>query len=272
MKIHFVVGPTASGKSAYAVNLAQEWRTEVVSADSVQVYREFNIGSAKISTEEMEGIPHHLIDILDPGEEFTVKDYELLAKKSIQDIYSRTGSAVVCGGTGFYINSLLYRMDEIPSADPVLRERLEGMELNPLIEYAFSLGMHLDGVEQSNKRRVIRAVEIYLATGRELGNYRDLRPTEIEPVFHYILPERALLYERIHRRVDLMMETGLVEETESIIQKYGRELQALSSIGYREVCLYLDGILDRNTMIEEVKKNTRHYAKRQITWFNRYVR
>lgn len=271
MKIHFVVGPTASGKSDFAVRLAAELGTEVVGADSVQIYREFNIGSAKISPEEMRGIPHHLIDRLDPREEFTVKDYETLANSVIQDVYRRTGAAVVCGGTGFYINSLLYRMDDIPSADVEVRERLGGMELQPLIEYAYSLGMTLDRVERSNRRRVIRAVEIFLATGKELGSYQDLKRTEIEPVFHYLLPERAVLYDRINLRVEKMLEQGLVEETENIVRRYGRNLQALRSIGYRECCMYLDGHYDLAAMADEIKKSTRHYAKRQITWFNRYA-
>ncbi|MDO4753791.1 MAG: tRNA (adenosine(37)-N6)-dimethylallyltransferase MiaA [Bacillota bacterium] len=269
MKVHFVIGPTASGKSDYAVNLAIKLQTEIIGADSVQVYREFDIGSAKIRPEEMKGIRHHLIDVLDPRDAFTVMDYEVMARKAIEDVFQRTGTAIVCGGTGFYINALLYRLDKMPSPNPTLRDRLNEMTSEDLLNYAESLGMTLERVDRANKRRVIRAVEVFQATGRELGHYRDLERTDIDPVFHYILPDRSVLYERINFRVDRMLEAGLIEETRRIVREFGKDLQALGSIGYKEVCQYLQGNYDETVLREEIKKNTRHYAKRQITWFNR---
>ncbi len=272
MKVNFVIGATASGKSGYAVNLAKKLSTEVVGADSVQIYREFNIGSAKIKAEEMCGVRHHLIDILDPECPFSVMDYQIEAKSAISDIARRCGEVVVCGGTGFYINSLVFELDELPSADAAIRARLECMESEELVDFARAAGMKLEGLDIKNKRRLIRAVEVFELTGKELGSFRSLPHTDIEPVFHYLRAERSFLYERINARVEQMIDSGLVTETESILKKYGASPQALGSIGYRQACEYLNGECNLEVMTENIKQATRNYAKRQETWFRRYLR
>lgn len=270
MNVHFVVGPTASGKSEFAVDLALRLNTEVVGADSVQIYREFQIGSAKITPEEMKGVRHHMIDFLDPRTPFTVMEYRKLAWEAIRDICDRTGTAVVCGGTGFYVHSLLYRFDEIPEADAALRTMLNAMNLEELTDYAAKRGIQLTHDDSMNQRRVIRAIEIFSLSGKEKGSYRNLERTEIDPVFHFLFPQRSLLYERIHLRTDRMMQKGLIEETRRLILTYGEDLPALKSIGYKQAQMYLSGLLSLEETAEEIKKATRHYAKRQMTWFRRY--
>lgn len=270
MKVNFVIGATASGKSGYAVRLAKRLGTEVVGADSVQIYREFDIGSAKITPEEMCGVAHHLIDFLDPSSDFSVMDYQRAARAAIADIANRCGEVVVCGGTGFYINSLVFELDELPPADAALRKRLEAMELPELAEYGAGIGMSLLGIDVKNKRRLLRAVEVFELTGRELRAFRSLPHTDIIPVFHYLKRDRAELYERINKRTDDMISAGLVEETERIVSKYGTALPALGSIGYKQALEFLGDRCTREQMIESIKQATRNYAKRQETWFRRY--
>lgn len=270
MRVHFVIGPTASGKSSFAVSLAQELHTEVVGADSVQIYRGFDIGSAKITEEERQGIRHHLIDCVEPTTPFSVMDYREMTMPVVEEVYRRTGEVIVCGGTGFYINSLLFELDDLPCADPDLRSKLNAMDLEELLGHAAAIGMKLAHTAQSNKRRVVRAIEIFHSTGKEPGRFRDLRRTGLEPIFHYISPERAVLYERIHQRVDAMIRSGLVEETEALIARYGRDVQPMRSIGYAEAARHLAGEYSPERMADEIKTKTRHYAKRQITWFKRY--
>ncbi len=269
-KINFVVGATASGKSAFAVDLAHKINAEIISADSVQIYREFNIGTAKITEEEMQGVPHYLIDILNPDEGFTVQDFKERAFLKIDEITSRGKNVIVCGGTGFYINSLIYELDELPRVDEKRREELELLEHDELIRHAEALGMKISRVHTENKRRLIRAVEVFEATGKQLGNFGDLERTRIEPIFYNLSPARPALYEKINLRTDIMLEKGLLEETESIVKRYGETPQALASIGYKQALLYLKGEMEYEEMREKIAQATRNYAKRQITWFKRY--
>lgn len=272
MKVHFVIGPTASGKSGYAVSLAQTLGTEVVGADSVQIYRHFNIGSAKITSEEMQGVAHHLIDFLEPNRDYTVMDYRAAAFPVLEEIRLRHGTAVVCGGTGLYIDALLYEFDPLPPADPVFRAFLNEKNLEELIAYASALGMTLQSVETANKRRVIRAIEIFKLTGAEKGEFQALRRTKIEPQFHFLFPPRDVLYGRIHARVDEMIRKGLVEETSRIVSAFGSDSPAFRSIGYKQALEHLHGEYDEAEMAERIKQATRRYAKRQMTWFKKYKR
>lgn len=268
---YFVVGATASGKSDYAVRLAHELDGEIVSADSVQIFRCFDIGSAKITLEEQMGIPHHLIDFLEPTDTYTVADYARDARNAIADIFSRGKTPIVCGGTGLYINSLLYDLDDLPPADERLREELNKQSLEELLERARRDQIDLKGVNLTNKRRVIRGMEIYLLTGKPMGNFNTLKRSNIVPVIYHLSPPRELLYEKINLRTHRMIEAGMVEETREIVERFGRQLQALGSIGYREALMYLDGHLSMEQLIASIQLATRHYAKRQGTWFRRYA-
>lgn len=281
MKIHFVVGPTASGKSSYAIDLAKQIGGEIVCADSVQVFREFNIGSAKVTPEEAGGVPHHMLDILEPEARYTAGDYRRDALDCILDIAKRQLSLgiidsldepkiIVCGGTGLYINSLLYEPDDLPPADDELRERLGGLEAEELVELAKSEGMTLEGIDMGNPRRLIRAIEIFKATGEELGSFRELKRTDIMPIFHFMEHSREELYECIEIRTVQMIEAGLVSEVEGIVKRHGEDLQALGAIGYRQALMHLRGELTLDEMRSDIAQKTRNYAKRQITWFKKY--
>lgn len=268
---YFVVGATASGKSAYAVDLALRIDGEIVSADSVQIYKYFDIGSAKIPPEEQKGIPHHLIDFLEPSESYTVADYARDARSTIDDILRRGKIPVVCGGTGLYINSLLYDLDDLPSADQALREELNALSLEDLLIRANREKIDLAGVNLKNKRRVIRGMEIYLLTGKPIGDFNAMKRSNLCSVIYHLSPPREKLYERINLRTNLMFNAGIVEETQRIVSRFGRALPALNTIGYRETLMFLDGLLTMDELISRIQLATRHYAKRQGTWFRRYA-
>lgn len=268
---YFVVGPTASGKSDFAVNLALQVNGEIISADSVQIFQYFDIGSAKIKMEERKGIPHHMIDILEPTETYTVANYARDARNAIDNVLRREKTPIVCGGTGLYVNSLLYELDELPPADETLREELSALALEELLDRAKMQQIDLSGVNLSNKRRVIRGMEIFLLTGKPMGDFNTMKRSNLNPIIYHLSPKRELLYEKINLRTHLMMEAGLVDETKRIIDRFGRNLQALNSIGYREALLYLDGALTKEELISRIQLATRHYAKRQGTWFRRYA-
>lgn len=267
---YFVVGPTASGKSDYAVDLALRTNGEIVSADSVQIFKQFDIGSAKIRPEEQRGIVHHLIDICEPFDTYTVADYARDARNAIDDIRSRGKTPIVCGGTGLYVNSLIYQLDDLPPADEALREELSKLSLEALLERAEQERIDLAGVNLSNKRRVIRGIEIFLLTGKPMGDFNTLKRSDLTPILYHLSPAREKLYKKINLRTHLMIEAGLIEETAQLLARYGRNLQGMRSIGYKETLMYLDGQLSKEELTLSIQLATRHYAKRQGTWFRRY--
>ncbi len=274
-----VVGPTASGKSEFAVHLAEKYNGEIVSADSIQIYKQMNIGSAKPSEEEMKGIPHYLLGFLDISEEFSVADYVNLARTYIKDIYSRNKLPIICGGTGLYINSLIDNVQfEESNIDKSLREKLnkkaeiEGIEslLAELKEFDAESYNRLAGT--NNVRRIIRAIEIYRTTGitmtEQIKNSKNLPSPYDTKLIGLNFSNRSDLYTRINNRVDKMVEKGLVHEAEEILKMpYSRT--SMGAIGYKEFIPYFNGELSLDCCIEKIKINTRHYAKRQITWFKR---
>ena len=274
-KIIAVVGPTASGKTALGIALAKKFGGEIVSADSRQIYRGMDIGTAKPTAAERRGVPHHLIDIKDPDEDYTVADYQRNAIAAINGIVARGKLPLLVGGTGLYIKSVLENLD-IPKtqADPQLRAEIEDEIARDGIAAVFKKLVARDPeaayvVDPKNPRRVVRALEVAIATGEPFTAQRVKR----KPLFNALVlgfdPPPEILRERIDRRVDEMMRDGLADETATLIKKYGRSPAAFGAIGYREVIAYLDGALSLDEAAAAIKMNTWHYAKRQMTWFKK---
>ena len=274
-----VAGPTATGKSDSAVELALRMNGEVISADSMQVYRGMDIGSAKITREEMRGVPHHLIDCADPDENWNVVRFQKEARNAVQDIISRGRLPILCGGTGFYIQALLYDIDftQMEENTP-LRERLSAMAAEKGPEAVHKLLAERDpasaaAIHPNNIKRVIRALEFMEESGNSIASHnmqQRERESYYRSVFFVLTMERARLYERIDRRVDLMMERGLVEEV-SRLRDMGirRDSTSMQGIGYKQIYGYLEGEYDLDEAVRLVKRDTRHFAKRQLTWFRR---
>lgn len=281
-QILVVAGPTASGKTSLAVRLAQEYGGEVISADSMQIYQHMNIASAKPTTEEMEGIPHHLLDFVSPFDPFSVADYVKLAKEKIEDILSRGKLPIVAGGTGLYISSLVDNIEFTDEArDPKIREELIARCEKEGIEPLYARLKEIDpeaaaAIHPNNHKRVIRALEIFETTGITLTEQNERsrkNPPDFSSYMLALCPPRDVLYERIHQRVDIMVEQGLFDEAKAL-QEMGltRDMQSMQGIGYKEAFDFLNGILSQEECITEIKKATRHYAKRQLTWFRRDAR
>ena len=273
-----VVGPTASGKSRLAVELAKWLNSEVVSADSMQIYQEMTIGTAKITPEEMEGVPHHMIDFLPVTSPFSVADYVSMAKTCLQEIHNRGKIPVLAGGTGLYVRSLLQNLDfSEGDHDLSLREELtelanrEGAE--PLMEELRRIDPEsAERIEPNNLPRVIRAIELYRTTGKTMTQHladsrRNPSPYQVCMIgLNY--QDRSVLYDRINRRVDEMMAQGLLEEARTLLQGEGGKT-ALQAIGYKELKPYFDGERSLEESVAFMKQATRRYAKRQLTWFRR---
>ena len=279
-KILAIAGPTASGKSALAVTLARELDGEVVSCDSMQIYRGMDIGTAKPTEAERGGVPHHLLDIVEPETEFSVMDYVAAAETAIADILSRGKLPILCGGTGLYLDAVLRGgILESPGADPAVRTALSARaarEGNEALhrELAAVDPESAAAIHPNNVRRVIRALEIYMATGipkSEWDRRSNLAPARYRAaVLGLTFSNRELLYARIERRVDEMLEMGLEEETRRLLSRgvFAVSRTANAAIGYKELLPFLQGACTREAAIEELKIATRRYAKRQITWFS----
>lgn len=271
-------GPTASGKTALSVALAKKIGGEIVSADSMQIYKYMDIGSAKPTEEEKEGVPHHLMDVALPTENFSLGDYLMLARKAIEDIYSRGKMPIVVGGTGLYINSLINNIELTDETDTLkIREKLAKFAEDEGTEALYKKLQEIDPesaerIHPNNVKRVMRAIEIYESTGKTMTEtLEESKRPPIYKAFQYGIDyDREVLYERINKRVDIMIEQGLVEEVKALV-KMGcrRDNTSMQGIGYKEVLDYLDGKLDQSEMADEIKQATRRYAKRQITWFKR---
>lgn len=274
-----LTGPTAVGKTKLSIELAKRIGGEIISADSMQVYKHMDIGSAKIMPEEMDGVVHHLIDVLEPTEEFDVFRFQQMAKAKMQEIYGRGHIPVIVGGTGFYIQAVLYDIDFSQSQeDGALRSELE--------ELAQTKGAHVlhemlrevdpeaaDEIHENNIKRVIRAIEYYRQTGAKISEHnKEQREKESPYNFCYFVlnDDRALLYERIDKRVDMMLEAGLVDEVQRLLDMgCRRESTAMQGLGYKEIIDCLQGKTDLERAVYLIKRDTRHFAKRQITWFKR---
>jgi len=276
-----ICGPTGVGKSELAVKLAKKIGGEIISADSVQVYRGLDIGSAKVSKAEMEGIPHYLIDILNPDEDYGVNLFQQYAVDAINSIYSRGHIPIVVGGTAFYIQALIYGIDFTEEEDDnhEFRNRLisevsgeaDAIALWKRLKEADP--QYAEKTHYNNVKRVARALEYINNTGRKFSDYNNEqseRESEFSFKYFALTDDRDVLYERINRRVDNMIKDGLVDEVKGLLDAgYGVNLNSMKSIGYKEICQYLNGRCSYENAIDMIKQNSRHYAKRQLTWLRR---
>ena len=274
-KIIAVVGPTASGKTALALSLAKKYNGEIISADSRQIYRDMDIGTSKLAPSEQENIPHHLLDIKDPDEEYTVADYKHDAIATIEDIFRRGKLPILAGGTGLYVDAVLDNLD-IPKtkADPELRASIEKDIAENGLAAVFKKLVERDPeaaciVDAKNPRRVVRALEVAISTGEPFTAQRKKNAPLFDALKIGVNPPPEVLRERINLRVDLMLQDGLVNEVESLVKKYGATCATFDAIGYREIIDYLAGRSSLEQAADIIKHNTWHYAKRQITWFKK---
>lgn len=274
-----ITGPTAVGKTELSVALAKKIDGEIISADSVQVYKHMDIGSAKITKAEMQGIPHHLIDICEPAEAFNIARFKELSKQAVNDIFSRGKIPIIAGGTGFYIQSLIYDIDFKETATDGTRTKYEEMLREKGEAYLHSLLKERDpeaaaAIHPNNAKRVIRALEYFEQTGTKISTHNEEERRKESPYnFAYFvlnLP-REKLYDRINRRVDMMLEDGLLDEVKSLAASYGvtEDMVSMQALGYKEILDYLNGNTTLEDAIYTIKRDTRHFAKRQLTWFKR---
>lgn len=270
-----ICGPTGSGKSDISIELAKKLDTEIISADSLAIYKRLDIGTAKPTLEQLKSVKHHLIDVIEPTQSFSVHDYEKLALPIVEDLISKGKTPIICGGTGFYINSILYKLSYGNTADnSEIRQKLNNLAKEKGLEYVYNELKKVDA-ETANKLhvndsvRVIRALEIYYATGKKKSEQNDKQIPRFTYKAYSIYRPREQLYERINKRVDVMLNNGLVEEVQSLINiGINKDYQCMQGIGYKEV---YDAITsnDFSTLSDLLKLNSRHYAKRQITFFKK---
>ncbi len=270
-----IVGPTASGKTRLGLALAEQFRGEIISCDALQVYRHMDIGTAKATPQEREKIPHHGLDLREPGEDFSAGEYQRMARESLKTIQGRNALPLVVGGTGFYLRALFDGLFEGPQRSDALRARMRRIIRG---RGASSLHHALRRVDPetaarispADSARIIRAYEIYLLTGRNMHWWQS-RPRDVLCGYRWlklgIEVPRHLLYDRINRRVEEMFETGFIDEVRGLLERYPRECQAFKAIGYREVASYLEGKLSLQLAKEQTQQESRRYAKRQMTWF-----
>lgn len=277
-KVIVICGPTASGKTALSIELAKRINGEVVSADSMQIYKDMDIGSAKVTKEEMQGIKHYLVDCVSPDERYSVANYKLDAKKAIEEILKKGKTPIVVGGTGLYIDALIYEIEyQDIKINESYRKELESIKQNQGLEVLYERAVKIDPeamkkISPNDSKRIMRVLEIYEATGKNKTEQEaESRLKEIP--YNYkvfaITMDREKLYERINKRVDIMIENGLIEEVKELLKKYKEFPTAMQALGYKEVKEYLEGKLTKQEMIDKIKQESRRYAKRQLTWFRK---
>lgn len=274
-----LTGPTATGKTTLSIELAKAINGEIISADSMQVYKYMDIGSAKIHTDEMQGIKHYLVDILEPTQDFNIVMFQKYAKEAISEIYAKGKIPIMVGGTGFYIQSVLYDVsfNEI-NEDNKLRDELQQIASDKGADYLHDMLRQIDPesaeiIHANNIKRVIRAIEYYKQTGRKISSHNETerkKKTAYDSYYFVLTCERSKLYATIDKRVDKMIEDGLVEEVKLLMDKgCNRNSTAMQGLGYKEIISYLMGEISLEEAIYIIKRDTRHFAKRQLTWFRR---
>ncbi len=274
-----LTGPTASGKTALSVELAKRIGGEIISADSMQVYRHMDIGSAKVTVEEMDGVPHHLIDVLDPQDSFNVALFQGMAKEAMNKIYANGHIPIIAGGTGFYIQALLYDINFTENdSDMEYRTHLEQIAFNKGATALHRMLEEVDpasaeAIHANNVKRVIRALEFYKKTGQKISEHNEEERQKESPynfVYYVLNMDRATLYERIELRIDQMLKAGLVKEVENLkAMGCTRNMVSMQGLGYKEILDYLNGEMSLDEAVYFLKRDTRHFAKRQLTWFKR---
>ncbi|WP_144549414.1 tRNA (adenosine(37)-N6)-dimethylallyltransferase MiaA [Bacillus sp. X1(2014)] len=274
-KLLVIIGPTAVGKTKLSIEMAKRYNGEIISGDSMQIYRGMDIGTAKIKPEEMEGIPHHLIDIKDPAENFSVAEFQLLVRAKIDEIAQKGKLPIIVGGTGLYIQSVIYdyQFSDVPG-DEAYRLKLEERvkEIGNEALYKELLEVDPESASQihpNNVRRVIRALEIFHLTGKTMLEFQRTQQPDLlyDTAIIGLTMEREKLYERINYRVDIMVEEGLIDEVKHLYQQGLRDCQSIQAIGYKELFAYFDDKMSLDEAIVNLKQNSRRYAKRQLTWF-----
>ena len=277
-KVIVICGPTASGKTALSIELAKTINGEIISSDSMQIYKDMTIGTAKPDVEEMQGIKHYLLDFASPDTRYSVAEFKKDALKAINEILQKNKIPIIVGGTGLYINSLIYGIDYTDiKIDEQYRAELEKIVEEKGLQFLYNEAEKIDKkamekISVNDKKRIMRVLEIYKATGKtKTEQEAESRKSEVEydyKVFAIDI-ERKLLYDRINQRVDKMIENGLVQEVEELLKKYDKFPTAMQGLGYKEVVEYLNGYITLEEMIEKIKMETRRYAKRQLTWFRK---
>ena len=277
-KVIVICGPTASGKTALSIELAKKINGEIVSCDSMQIYKDMDIGTAKPTIEEMQGIKHYMLDFVSPDERYSVADYKKQAKQAIREIIEKGKVPIVVGGTGLYVDSLIYELEyQDIEFDEKYRKQLEERSKKEGLEVLYNEAKKIDPeaitkISPNDKKRILRILEIYNATGKnKTEQEKESRKNEVE--FDYkvyaISWDREKLYDRINQRVDIMIDQGLIEEVQKIYSKYNKFPTAMQGLGYKEVLEYLEGKCNKQEMIDKIKQETRRYAKRQLTWFRK---
>ena len=279
-KVIVICGPTASGKTKLSIEIAKKINGEIVSADSMQIYKEMDIGTAKPTIEEMQGIKHYLLDFVSPDKRYSVADYKKDAINTIDEIIEKNKVPIVVGGTGLYINSLIYGIEypeieiDIKYRNELERTADEPDGLRKLYEMAKKIDEEaIKNISPNDKKRICRILEIYHSTGKT-KTQQEIESRKNGPKYDYIVyglnMDRDKLYDRINKRVDIMIQDGLIEEVKNVASKYKEFPTAMQGLGYKEVLEYLNGDTTKEEMIEKIKMETRRYAKRQLTWFRRY--
>ncbi|WP_394583699.1 tRNA (adenosine(37)-N6)-dimethylallyltransferase MiaA [Cytobacillus firmus] len=274
-KLAVLIGPTAVGKTKLSILLAKRFNAEIISGDSMQIYKRMDIGTAKIKEEEMEGIPHHLIDIKNPEESFSAAEFQELVRSKITEITSRGKLPIIVGGTGLYIQSVIYdyQFSDAPSDEEfrkILEERADREGNNVIYEELLEIDPgSAEKIHPNNIRRVIRALEIYHCTGKTMSQYQEKQNPELlyDMALIGLTMDRETLYDRINQRVDIMMQEGLLEEVRSLYDNGLMDCQSIQAIGYKELYDYFNGRVSFEDAVENLKQNSRRYAKRQLTWF-----
>lgn len=270
--------PQLHGKSKLAVELAKTINGEIISADSMQIYKDMNIGTAKVTLEEMQGIKHHMIDFVEPSKRYSVSSYKIEAEKAIEEVLAKGKIPIVVGGTGLYIDSLIYGIEfQEEEIDEEYRNKLNEIAkkdgLKKLYEKACLIDAKaMEKISPNDAKRIIRVLEIYHKTGKTKTEQEiESRKNEVKYNYHVfaINMDRQILYEKINKRVNYMIEQGLIEEVKGILKKYKNFPTAMQGLGYKEVIEYLENKITKEEMIEKIKQETRHYAKRQLTWFRK---
>ena len=278
-KVVVIVGPTASGKTALSIELAKKIDGEIISSDSMQIYKDMDIGTAKVTKEEAEGIKHYLVDCVSPDERYTVSDFKRDAENAIKEILEKGKTPIVVGGTGLYVNSLIYGIEyqDMNFDEEYRNELMEKAESEEGLKMLWDEANRIDPeamtkISKNDKKRIVRVLEIYKATGKNKTEQEILsRQNGVKYDYKVfgITMDREKLYNRINLRVDIMIEKGLEAEVRNLLEKYNEFPTAMQGLGYKEVVEYFEGILTREEMIEKIKQESRRYAKRQLTWFRK---
>ena len=272
MKGIVLAGPTGVGKTDLSLKLAKILDADIISCDSAQVYKEMNIGTAKIKESEMNGIKHYMLDILEPIEKYSVGEYQRAVDKILAQKEKEGRAVILTGGTGLYINSVVNGLSSLPESDPKLRDELMALSVDELYEKLLELDPEAaEKIHKNNKKRVERAVEVCLITGKKFSvlSKENVKNNNYDFLKVCLTRDREILYKRIDKRVDIMMNEGLLDEVIALYKKYGGEiLRKINIIGYTQLIDYLEGKISLETAVEFIKRDSRHYAKRQMTWFN----